>query len=63
MNYLLAASLPLLIFAFGTATSIGTTKALQDWAVARLDVRTSTGDLLVAAPKPAPYPLVDGLLE
>ena len=34
MNYLLAASLPLLIFAFGTAASIATTKALQDWAVA-----------------------------
>ena len=34
MNYLLAASLPLLIFAFGAATAIATTKALQDWAVA-----------------------------
>jgi len=54
MNYLLAASLPLLIFALGTATSIATTKALQDWAVARLDVRASTGDLL-AAPTPAAY--------
>ena len=49
MNYLLAASLPLLIFALGTATSIATTKALQDWAVARLDVRASTGELLAVA--------------
>ena len=55
MNYLLMASLPLLAFAFGTATSIATTKALQDWAVARLDIRTSTGDLLAAAPSPAAY--------
>ena len=56
MNYLLMASLPLLAFAFGTATSIATTKALQDWAVARLDVRTtSTGDLLAAAQSPAGY--------
>ena len=55
MNYLLAASLPLLIFAFGTATSIATTKALQNWAIAKLDVRTSTGDLLAAAPRPAAY--------
>jgi hypothetical protein len=53
MNYLLAASLSLLIFAFGTATSIATTKALQGWAVATLDVRTSTGDLLAVAPTPA----------
>ena len=36
MNYLLAASLSLLIFAFGTATSIATSKALQDWSVATL---------------------------
>lgn len=55
MNYLLAASLPLLIFAFGTATSIATAKALQDWAVARLDVRASKGDLLAVAPRPAAY--------
>ena len=55
MNYLLAASLPLLIFAFGTATSIATTRALQDWAVARLDVRASTGDPLALAPTPAAY--------
>jgi hypothetical protein len=55
MNYLLAASLPLLIFAFGTATSIATTKALQNWAVARLDVRASTGDPLAVAPTPAAY--------
>jgi hypothetical protein len=55
MNYLLAASLPLLIFAFGTATSIATTKALQDRAVAKLDVRASTGDLLAVAPTPAAY--------
>jgi hypothetical protein len=55
MNYLLAASLPLLIFAFGTATSIATTKALQGWAVAKLDVRTSTGDPLAVAPTPAAY--------
>jgi hypothetical protein len=55
MNYLLAASLPLLIFAFGTATSIATTKALQDWAVARLDVGASAGDLLAVAPRPAAY--------
>jgi hypothetical protein len=55
MNYLLAASLPLLIFAFGTATSIATTRALQDWAVARLDVQASTGDPLAVAPKPAAY--------
>jgi hypothetical protein len=57
MNYLLAASLPLLVFAFGTATSIATTKALQDWAVARLDVRTSAGNLLAVAPRPAAYTL------
>jgi hypothetical protein len=55
MNYLVAASLPLLIFAFGTATSIATTKALQDWAVGRLDVRTSTGDLPAVALTPAAY--------
>jgi len=55
MNYLLAASLPLLIFAFGTATSIVTTEALQDWSVATLDVRTSPGDLLAVAPMPAAY--------
>ena len=55
MNYLLAAGLPLLICAFGTATSIATTKALQDWDVATLDVRTSTGDLLAVAPRPAAY--------
>jgi hypothetical protein len=55
MNYLLTASLPLLILAFGAVTSIATTKALQDWAVAKLDVRTSTGDLLAAAPSPAAY--------
>ena len=51
MNYLLAASL---IVAIGTATSIATTKALQDWAVARLDVR-GTGDPLAIAPTPAAY--------
>jgi hypothetical protein len=55
MNYLLAASLPLLIFAFGTAASIATTKALQDWAVATSDVRTGTGDPLAVAPRPAAY--------
>lgn len=57
MYYLLAASLPLLIFALGTAASIATTKALQDWAVARLDVRTSAGNLLAVAPRPAAYTL------
>ena len=55
MNYLFAASLPLLIFAFGAATSIATTKALQNWAVATLDVRASTGDLLAVAPGPAAH--------
>jgi hypothetical protein len=55
MNYLLAVSLPLLIFAFGTATSIVTTKALQDWSVAKSDVRLSTGDLFVVAPRPVAY--------
>lgn len=55
MNYLLAASLPLLIFAFGAATSIATTKALQDWSVATSDVRISTGDLLAATPRPVAY--------
>lgn len=55
MNYLLAASLPLLIFAFGAAMSIATTKALQGWAVAALDARTGTGDLLAVAPTPAAY--------
>jgi len=55
MNYLLAASLPLLIVALGTATSIATIKALQDWAVARLDVRATTGDPLAAAPTPGAY--------
>lgn len=56
MNYLLAASLPLLIFAFGTAASVATTKALQDWAVATLDVRISPADPLAVAPMPAAYP-------
>jgi hypothetical protein len=37
------------------AMSIATTKALQGWAVATLDVRTSTGDLLAVAPTPAAY--------
>jgi hypothetical protein len=55
MNYLLAASLPLLIFAFGAVTSIATTKALQNWAIAMLDVRTSTDNLLAVAPGPAAY--------
>jgi hypothetical protein len=55
MNYLFAASLPLLIFAFGTATSIATTKALHNWAVATLDFRASTGDRLAVAPRPAVY--------
>ena len=55
MNYILAASLPLLILAFGTATTIATTTALQDWAIATLDVRTSMGDLLAVAPRPAAY--------
>ena len=59
MNYLLAASLSLLIFALGTAASIATTKALQDWAVARLDARTSAGNPLgnplAVAPTPAAY--------
>ena len=55
MNYLLAASLPLLIFAFGTAASITTTRALQDWAVAALDARTRTAELLAGAPGPAAY--------
>jgi hypothetical protein len=45
----------LLILALGTAASIATTKALQDWAVATLDVRTSTGDPLAGAPTPAAY--------
>lgn len=55
MNYLVTASLTLLVFAFGTATSIATTKALQDWAVAKLEVRTGTGNLLAAAPSPPAY--------
>ena len=55
MNYLLAASLPLLLFAFGTATSIATTKVVQDWAVARLDVRAAAGDPLAVAATPAAY--------
>jgi hypothetical protein len=55
MNYLLAASLPLLIIAFGTATSITTIKALQDWAVARPEVRASTGEPLAVVPAPATY--------
>jgi|EndMetStandDraft_8_1072994.scaffolds.fasta_scaffold759470_1 hypothetical protein len=55
MNYLLAASLSLLISAFGTAMSIATTKALQDWAAARLDAGASTGDPLAVAPTPAAY--------
>jgi len=55
MNYLLAASLPLLIHAFGIAASIATTNALQDWSVATSDVRTSTGDLLAVSLRPAAY--------
>jgi hypothetical protein len=47
--------LPLLVLAFGTAMSIATTKALQDWAVAKADIRTSTGDLLAVAPSPAAH--------
>ena len=55
MKHLLAASLPLLIFALGAAASIATTKALQDWATATLDARTSTGDPLAVTPTPAAY--------
>jgi hypothetical protein len=57
MNYLLAASLPLLIFALGTATSIATTKVLQNWAISVLDARTGAGDLLAVAPRPTEWPL------
>jgi hypothetical protein len=45
----------LVVFAFGIATSIATTKALQDWAVVRIDVRASKGDLLAVAPRLAAY--------
>jgi hypothetical protein len=59
MNYLLAASLSLLILAFRTATSIATTKALQDWSAATSDVRTSAGNLLAVVPRPVPAALED----
>jgi hypothetical protein len=55
MNYVLAAGLSLLLFAFGTVTSIATTKVVQDWAVARLDVRAAAGDPLAVATTPAAY--------
>jgi hypothetical protein len=55
MNYLLAVSLPLLIFAFGAAASIATTKALRDWSVATSDIRVSAGDRLAVAPRPVVY--------
>jgi hypothetical protein len=37
MQHLLAASLIFLIFGFGTAASLGTAKALQDWAASNFD--------------------------
>ena len=37
MQHLLAASLIFLIFGLGTATSLGTAKALQDWAMSSFD--------------------------
>jgi hypothetical protein len=52
MHYLLAIGLAVLIFTFGTATSIATTKALQNWAISVLDARTGAGDLLAVAPRP-----------
>jgi hypothetical protein len=55
MNYLLAASLPLLILAFGTAASIATTKTLQDWAAVTLEVRPGMGDPTAVVPTPATY--------
>jgi hypothetical protein len=55
MYHLLAASLVLLIFVLGTATSIVTTKALQDWAASALDVRTSTGEQIGMTPRPSAY--------
>jgi hypothetical protein len=63
MNYLLAASLPLLIFAFGTATSIATTKALRGWAVATVDVRTARATCSPSRRGRRRTSVVDGLLE
>jgi hypothetical protein len=54
MYHLLATGLAVLIFAFGTATSIATTKALQNWAISALDTRTGVDDLLGLAPRPMP---------
>jgi hypothetical protein len=38
MQHFLAASMILLIFGFGTATSLATARALQDWATSNFDV-------------------------
>lgn len=54
MYHLLVASMALLILAVGTATSIATTKALQDWAVSGLDAWTSTGERLGVARESRP---------
>ena len=37
MHHLLAAGVTVLIFALGTATSIGTSRALQGWATSTFD--------------------------
>jgi hypothetical protein len=52
MHCILATGLAVLIFTFGTATSIATTKALQNWAISALDNRTGAGDLLAVVPRP-----------
>jgi hypothetical protein len=54
MYHLLVAGMTFLILAVGTATSIATTKALQDWAVSGLDGRTSTGERFGVAPESRP---------
>jgi hypothetical protein len=56
MHCILATGLAVLIFTFGTVTSIATTKALQNWAISVLDARTGAGDLLAVAPRPTESP-------
>jgi hypothetical protein len=57
MQHLLAASLIFLIFGFGTATSLGTAKALQDWAMSSFDTNGTAyrGDIAQRPSGPPTY--------
>jgi hypothetical protein len=57
MHHLLAASLVLLVFGFGTAASLATAKALQDWAMSNFDVNATVigGDVAQRPPQPSTY--------